>query len=386
MEKIIDNLLSNAFKYTNEGGTVTLSSEIRENKIYISVADTGTGIDEKELKNIFDRYYKGSNSADVEGTGIGLAFANQLAKLMNSSIEVKSKKNEGSIFTLIIPVDKIENCPEKSKTDEEIEVKQATGSAGYKMKTFFDDKPRILLVDDNKEMIDYLKNILEDHFNIDIAYNGFEALDKLKENKYDLISSDVMMPKMDGFVFRMKMNENPEWSNIPFILLTARSLKEDKLKGFKLGIDDYITKPFNTAEYIARITNLIKNKREREKWLNEKIEKSYGFVQEETFDDELIVKMEKIVLEHIDDPGFNVAVLAKEIGYSQRNLSRITRKLIGITPVNFILEIRLQKAYHLLKSHRFKTISEVRYEVGIDNASYFTKKFTERFGVRPGEV
>ena len=387
LEKIIDNLLSNAFKYTNEGGTVTLSSEIRGDKIYISVADTGTGIDKKDLKNIFNRYYKGINSNDVEGTGIGLAFADQLAKLMNGKIEVKSKKNKGSTFTLIIPADKIENCPEKSKADEEIEVKQVTGSTGYKMKTVFDDKPHILLVDDNKEMIDYLKNILEDYFNIDIAYNGFEALEKLKNNNnYDLVSSDVMMPKMDGFVFRMKMNEHPEWSNIPFILLTARSLKEDKLKGFKLGIDDYITKPFNTTEYIARITNLIKNKKEREKWMSGKAEDSPDFIHDKTIDDELISNMEKIVLKYIDDPDFNVAVLAKEMGYSQRNLSRITRKLIGITPVNLILEIRLQKAYHLLKTHKFKNISEVRYEVGIEHASYFTRKFVQRFGVKPGEI
>ena len=231
----------------------------------------------------------------------------------------------------------------------------------------------------------YLSGILEEYFHIDLAENGFEGLKRLKENKYDLVSSDVMMPGMDGFVFRAEMNKNLEWRNMPFILLTARSLKEDKLRGFKLGVDDYITKPFNAREYIARINNLIKNKIERKKWIDEKSE-DVLLPKEINVDSELIKEMEKMILKNIDNLDFSVTVMATEIGYSTRNLSRLTKKLIGLTPVNLILEVRLQKGYQLLKSNKYKTVSEVRYEVGIDNASYFSRKFVERFGVKPGEI
>ncbi len=385
LEKIINNLLSNAFKYTETGGSVKLLVDLKEEEVFIEVKDTGVGIDEKDIKHIFERYYQGSNSENITGTGIGLSFADRLAKMMGGSISVESKRNEGSTFTLQIPLEFSKDCPENMQETEIDESISGKSSSNYKIKAIFADKPRVLIVEDNYEMQKYLSGILKEYFHIDLAENGFEGLKKLKENKYDLVSSDVMMPGMDGFVFRQEINKNLEWRNIPFILLTARSLKEDKLKGFKLGIDDYITKPFNAIEYIARINNLIKNKQEREKWIDEKSEDTI-LPKEKSVDNEVINEIEKMILKNIDNPDFNVSVMATKMGYSPRNLSRLTKKLIGLTPVNLILEVRLQKAYQLLKSNKYKTVSEVRYEVGIDNASYFSKKFTERFGVRPGDV
>ena len=385
LEKIVNNLLSNAFKYTEAGGSVRLLVELKDNNVFISVQDSGVGIDENDVKHIFERYYQGQNSENITGTGIGLSFADRLAKMMGGSISVESKRNEGSIFTLQLPLDLSKECPEDVVVSNNNDLLVDTEKSNYKVKAIFADKPRILIVEDNYEMQKYLSSILEEYFHVELAENGFEGLKKLKENKYDLVSSDVMMPGMDGFVFRQEMNKNLEWRNIPFILLTARSLKEDKLRGFKLGVDDYITKPFNSTEYIARINNLIINKQERDKWINDKME-DINLPLEKNNDSDIIEELERIILENIDDPDFKVSKLAIKSNYSQRNLSRMTKKLIGLTPVNLILEVRLQKAYQLLKSNKYKTVSEVRYEVGIDNASYFTKKFTERFGIKPGEI
>jgi len=384
LEKILNNLLSNAFKYTEVGDSVKFLVDLKDEVVFISVEDSGVGIDEKDIKHIFDRYYQGSNSENITGTGIGLSFASRLAKMMGGDISVVSKKGSGSVFTLRLPLDIVsDKCLEGMKADRKEEPKSE--STSYKVRAIFDDKPKILVVEDNYEMQKYLLSILEDYFYVELAENGFEGLKKLKNNKYDLVSSDVMMPGMDGFVFRKEMNNNPEWRSLPFILLTARSLKEDKLKGFKLGVDDYITKPFNATEYIARINNLIKNKKERDKWVDEKIDNS-SQLKGNFADNKLMKEIEKLILDNIDDSNFKVSDLATKAGCSPRNLSRLTKKIIGLTPVNLILEVRLQKAYQLLKSNKYKTVSEVRYEVGIDNASYFTKKFTERFGLRPGDV
>ena len=197
----------------------------------------------------------------------------------------------------------------------------------------------------------------------------------------DLITSDVMMPNMDGFTLRQKINEQAEWKTIPFVLLTARTLESDKLKGFQLGIDDYVTKPFSLPELEARIHNLLKNKEVRREALelSEIDDATLPFSREEL----LLQEAEKIVLEKMDDPQFSVEVLAKQLGYSQRQLGRVFSKQTGLTLVKFILELRLQKARQLLESRQFATVTEVRYEVGIESASYFTKKFTERFGKNP---
>jgi len=381
MEKILNNLLSNAFKYSEAGGFVKLILKVNNNDVYISIKDTGVGIDKQDIEHIFDRYYQGQNAENITGTGIGLSFANRLAKMMGGDISVVSKKGEGSTFTLHLPLNISVDCPEDSG-EANFEEKMIEGKA-YEPNISFSGKPKVLIVEDNYEMQKYLKSILEDYFEIEFADNGFEGLKKLKDNKYDLISSDVMMPGMDGFVFKQEINKNLEWRNIPFILLTARSLKNDKLRGFKLGVDDYITKPFNATEYIARINNLINNKHEREKWIDERIE---NVSPKNKNEDELISKLESVIVDNISNTEFKVAQLATEVSCSKRNLSRLTKKIIGLTPVNLILEIRLQKAYQLLKSNKYKSISEVRYEVGIDNASYFTRKFVERFGIRPGEV
>lgn len=193
-----------------------------------------------------------------------------------------------------------------------------------------------------------------------------------------------MMPKIDGFKFKEALSENKRYKSIPFVFISAKSLEEDKLKGFDLGIDDYIVKPFNKNELLARVKNLIENKKSREQWSIE----NKDLLEESivSFDKKIIDKAEKAVLDNLSNENYKVVDLALEIGYSHRQLTRFLKQYTGMSPVKFILEIRLQKAYVLLQQKAFLTLSEVKYEIGITSTSYFNKKFKERFGVLPNEV
>jgi YesN/AraC family two-component response regulator len=191
-----------------------------------------------------------------------------------------------------------------------------------------------------------------------------------------------MMPNMDGFRLKEKINEIKQARNIPFIFLTARSLEEDKLMGLRLGVDDYVTKPFNREEYKARIYNLLKNYKVRMDGQSE----DPVYTHTESVDIQKLKEAERIVLINISNPDFKVTDLADELHYSQRQLARVIQQLTGLTPVGFILELRLQRAYHLIKSKSYSSLSEVRDEISIESSSYFSRKFKERFGVSPSEI
>lgn len=388
LEKIINNLVSNALKFTPSGKGIYFKTELTNSenlsRLDIKVSDSGPGIPSEDLPHIFDRFFQSKTSGQSEGgTGIGLAVASQLADLLDGQLSAKSKIGEGSTFTLNIPIEIVEKG-EFVKEINENEVSDIISNEKESLTAFSPlfingQKPQLLIVEDNPEMSAYLKKSLSKNYNCHVALDGEAALEYLHQsNPPDLITSDVMMPNMDGFSFREKINEKEEWRQIPFILLTARTLEEDKLKGFQLGIDDYVTKPFSLPELEARIHSLLENKLSREN-----IEKE----PEEVFspNEQLVRDAENLVLENIDDTTFSVEIMAKKLGYSQRQMARIFSKQTGLTPVKFILEIRLQKARQLLEKRQFATVAEVRYEIGIESASYFTRKFTERFGKNPKE-
>ena len=191
-----------------------------------------------------------------------------------------------------------------------------------------------------------------------------------------------MMPKIDGFELREKVLELPSKKDTPFILLTAKHLEIDKIKGFQLGINDYIVKPFNKNELLARVSNLIENSNQKKAW---KLENKDLIDQAESYDTKLLDKIQQVVMENITNEDFKIEDLAKEVGYSQRQLSRILNEYTGMSPVKFVLEIRLQKAYQLLQKKVYTTLSEVKYDVGISSTSYFNTKFKDRFGVMPSD-
>ena len=391
-EKILNNLLSNAIKHSKSGGSVQLavrSQDFEKRQILVfKMKDSGEGIPEEDLNRVFDRFYQSKSGKMTGGTGIGLALSKELAQLFEGDLKVESEVGKGSVFTLEIPLKKasVKNVPNEifEKQSSEAPIK-TNNQDGYQSILLNGKKPKVLVVEDNLEMSDFLTKMLEPHYECERAFNGKEALTKLESNNFDLITSDVMMPEMDGFEFRETVNKNSNWRQTPFIMLTARALENDKLQGFDLGVDDYITKPFSSKELLARIENLLKNKSERDAFQKENGSENSKSEQPQSAEKELLKQTEKIVLDNLDDPTFKVTDLAKKIGYSQRQLARIIRKLTGLSPVNFILEIRLQKAYQLFQSRQFMTVSEVRYEIGIESAAYFTTKFKARFGKNPKE-
>ncbi len=389
-EKVLNNLLSNAFKYSKPDGVITLRAGKENGLLKIEVQDTGRGIPPEQLEKIFERFYQveGDNEPLQGGTGIGLAYAKEIAQLFGGDLKVESEMNKGSNFILTMPLKK--TVLKKAVSEDTFERPQPNISKiETPLYSIQNEKPRILIVEDNPEMSKFLFQTLSNQFQCTTAIDGMDALNKLEKQNFDLITSDVMMPNMDGFTFLEKVHEREDFLTTPVIMLTARTLEEDKLRGFQLGVDDYLTKPFSTKELIARINNLLKNKKEREHWHQEN--NTQGTEQKTdkeplTFEKKLLKTAEEIVLKNLSNSSFKITDLARELNYSQRQVERIMKKLTGLSPVGFVREIRLQKAYQMIESRQFATISEVRYEVGMENASHFTKKFQERFGKRPNEV
>jgi DNA-binding response OmpR family regulator len=312
------------------------------------------------------------------GTGIGLALSRELAELLGGSLVVESQLGQGSTFTMSIPVTLVDDEEAEEETDFEITMDRI-----YQPILINGEKPHLLIVEDNADMREYLQSFLSEDYRCSFAVDGYEALQKIQTHSFDLISSDIMMPNMDGFQLKSKVNAMPEYQRTPFIFLTAKALEENILEGLTLGVDDYITKPFSKNEYKARIHNLLQNRVERSSGLVAG-EEEVG--KDRSIEEELLRNAEESVRKNLDNPNYKVTDLARELNYSQRQIARIMKELVGMTPVNFILELRLQRAYHLLKNKSRHSVSEVMYDVGIESASYFTRKFTERFGIRPSEV
>ncbi len=375
LEKILNNLISNAIKYSESGDSITLEMDRslleKESQLSIRIIDTGLGIPQDEIDHIFDRYYQSSVTLQSAGTGIGLAFVKELCELLGGVIKVESRVGKGSMFSIVLPVEQV--------TVKSISIDESEASSILELippLQIEGARPKILIVEDNPDMSTYLKSLLSPQYDCRVALNGREALSWLKQERYDLISSDIMMPEMDGMTFRAEVNKHVAWRNIPFIMLTARAMEEDKLDAFQLGIDDYITKPFSADEYRARVYSLLKNK----------IARAEEVEVELSPEEDLVKRAKSLVIEHLSDSSYRVNELAADLNYSTRQLGRKLKKSTGLTPVEFILELRLLKAYDLLKSRRYSTVNEVRYEIGIDSHSYFTTKFKERFGISPSEV
>lgn len=383
-EKILHNLLGNALKYTPAEGKVTMTVFRESDQYCFEVEDTGAGIHPDDLPFIFDRFYQAKNvrQATQGGTGVGLALSRELARLLGGELTVASESGKGSVFHLKVPLEVVSTPPVQ---EEDIQKTDSSVSMpGFAPLQVNGEKPRLLIVEDNPEMGKYLVQILEDHYQCVLANDGGVALKYLGLNTFDCITSDVMMPNMDGFELREEINKNKDWRQIPFLLLTARHLESDKIKGFQLGIDDYITKPFSTRELKARIHNLISNRLERLAYTESP--QSVVEEQSESVDQAFLRKLENKVLEHLENPQFGVEDLAKAMNYSAKQLGRILKRYTGMSTVAFILEVRLQKARAILEKRMCASVMEAQLAVGISSTSYFTKKFTERFGKNPKEV
>lgn len=380
LEKILNNFISNAIKYSPSNTAIYFKADLTENKLVIKVIDSGPGIDVSEKELIFKRFYQSKNGDSIGGVGIGLSLAKEFSESLGGSVNVESEKGKGSTFMVKLPVEIVKEVAQES----EKETQEHKPSTALSLQTSIEKKFKILIVEDNPEMSDFLTTILSPMFKCDTAFDGQEALQKVTNTRYDIIVSDVMMPNTDGFEFRKQLSRLEHYKSTPFVFITAKSLEEDKMYGLNLGVDDYITKPFSKDELIARLNNLLSNKKERELWIRDNLE----FIGDNdgTAEEQLLQKVKQIIAENISDENFKVTKLAEDVGYSQRQLARLLKKYTGLSPVQFVLEVRLTRAYNAVMEKKFKTVSELRYHVGIPGAAYFNRKFQERFGSSPSEM
>lgn len=407
LEKILNNLLSNAFKFTPAGEEVCLEVEADATWLYFRVQDGGLGIHEKDIPHIFDRFYqaKYSKTTALGGTGIGLALCKEFTQLLGGTIEVQSDGQKGSTFLLKLPK-KAAEAP--SKEEPELEstrplTKSTKADASWKGTT---KKPTLLCVEDNIDMQGFLMDLLQDQYRILTANNGLEGLKILKENKQkiDLVISDAMMPLLDGFSMLERLKADEDLRHLPVIMLTARAAEEDKLRALTIGVDDYLLKPFSRKELLARIQNLLQNYEKRKLWKQDLLraakqvqqqvrqeEKELEVqVEEEEEQPEIsqqdllwMKEVETELKKHLADEEFTIETLARKMLLSKRQLERKIKKVTGLSPAKLVLEVRMQAARDYLEKGRYSSLSELSYAVGFKTSSYFSKRYYKRFGKKP---
>lgn len=379
LEKVINNLVYNAIKFNEPGGWIKTNSFVSDDgkDIIFLIANSGTGIKAEDLPHVFERFYQGNTTKPkAEGVGIGLSLVREFTLLMNGSVHVTSSRELGTTFTLRFPV------------ISQPAFRPATDTIGTELpETVWEEfalKQTVLIVEDNAEMRYYLREVLADKVNIAEACNGSEALDWLKEKRADLVITDLMMPEMDGKELIMHLKTDAAYKKIPVIMLTALADTKNQLTMLRLGIDDYIVKPFSAPELRVRVYNLLHNLEERRRFDDTPVEADDIPIESpeaETFRERITV----FVLKRIRNTGVSVYDLAYELGMSERQLYRLAKSLTGCTPAQLVKEVRLQKAYELLLSGTIHKLADVTKQVGFEDSNYFARQFYNRFGKRPTE-
>lgn len=395
VDKIVYNLLSNALKYTPEGGTVEVGlEETQKGKtVSISVSDTGIGIPPEHLNDIFVRFYNNKHINSGQTNGIGLSLTRELAELHHGSISVESKLGEGSAFKVVIPIGKtsyseneIDNCllhisrssddySEKNDDTELVEVEE-----GILQK----ENVNILLVEDNPDILQTVKNILDKRYNILTATDGLIALEIVKEKDVDLIISDVMMPRMDGLELCKTIKTDINTSHIPVLLLTAKSSVEDRIDCYDAGADGYISKPFDIKLLVARINNFLKNKKNKQSEFKANAEINISILEYASLDETFLTRAVELIEEHLSDSEFDIEAFTSAMNMSKSTLYRKIKTMTDLSPNDFIRNIRLKHACQMLKNQSVP-ISEVAYATGFSEQRYFAKCFKAEFGMTPTE-
>ena len=391
IEKILFNLLSNAYKYTPDNGKVSVHLEYTPppgnetvGTLAIEVSDTGIGIPAGMHEKIFERFFQTDvpDSMVNQGTGIGLAITKEFVKLHNGVISVKSEPEKGTSFTVLLPANKINEPPSRplamdASIDEAERLALDEMKSNGKMKT-------ILVVEDNEDLRFYLKDNLKRDYHVAEAINGKEGWEKVQQLNPDLVVSDIMMPLMDGIELARNIKTDTATAHIPVILLTAMGSEDKQLEGYKIGINDYITKPFTFEILASRITNLLAQQKLLQKRFQKQIEINPGEITVTPVDEKFMKQALAAVEKNMDNPDFSVEDLSREM-----NMSRVTlyRKILSLTdkpPLEFIRSIRLKRAAQLLAKSGM-TIAEIAYEVGFNNPKVFSRFFKEEFKVTPSQ-
>ena len=388
IERICYNLLSNALKYTSEGGEITLTAKEENGRVMISVADNGCGISSDELPYIFDRFYQAKNAG--RGTGIGLAIVKAFTELHHGEVSATSVEGKGSTFTIHIPVrqkgevtnqptEKIEQLVEPSSAQE---VPNQARHIDELIQPYQTDKPEVLIIDDNIDIRTYLRSVLSEKYNVSEAADGKAGLELARKIVPDIVLSDIMMPVMDGLAFCQQLKTDKAISHIPVILLTARSLDEQRAEGYEHGADAYLSKPFSLRLLLSRIDNLIESRKKlNQTWSKGVEDDEIGNISNE-IDKSFLKQLRKIIQENLANSDLSVEQIGDEIGLSRVQLYRKVKALTGYSPVEIVRKARLTRARHLLQTTE-RTVSEVAYAVGFSTPSYFSKCYKDEFGENP---
>lgn len=402
MDKIIYNLLSNAFKFTSKGGKIKVSLQLSENEMLrLSVEDTGCGIPQALMGNIFDRFYQVSDTQDKKlretiGSGIGLNLTKMLVELHHGHIWVKSKEGEGSLFTIEIPY-RQQSYPANEQSHvpteytstysmesinillDDLEINKNGNSAPNNTNPH---RSSILIVEDNTDIRTMLKQELQQHFRIMESSNGKDGYELAVTHLPDLIITDIMMPVMSGLDMTRRLRNNKNTRQIPIIMLTAKTTSADSIEGVQAGADVYITKPFDLRYLVVNVINILhKQALSKVKYDTGEEAIQSGF-DVKSADDKLIERLNNTIKKHLDDPSLSIESLSSELGISRVHLHRKLKELCQLTPSIYLRNMRLEHAAHLLRTKRI-TIAEVAYAVGFNSHQYFTNCFKDFFGMSP---
>lgn len=405
VERICYNLISNALKYNRKGGTVTVKVCSEGGNAVISVADTGVGMSKAVVARVFDKFFQAKSGGG--GTGVGLAIVKAFAELHGGSVSVDSTESEGSVFTVRLPLTPergVAAAPDveadagtdavRRIVDGDMKMLQSSAyvSSAVSESSDFDkitspdepeNKPIVLVVDDNMDVRQYVSSILQDGYDVRQAADGKEGLDAALKTVPDLIVCDVMMPVMDGLEMCRRVKEATATSHVPVILLTSNAQESQRAEGYDCGADAYITKPFSSKVLLSRVRNLIEN-RKRLKYVYTTMdgeEERAGADPDSQFMD----SFRRTVGKHLSDSSLSVETISSELGLSRVQMYRKVKQLTGSSPVEIIRVTRLKKAERLLKTTG-RTVSEISYDVGFSSPSYFSKCFKDYFGIAPGDV
>lgn len=386
LEKVVYNVLSNAFKFSEDGESVAFRVSYTGEELHIHVSDSGRGISEEKLPFIFDRFYQVDSSItkDREGSGIGLSLSKDLIELMDGTITVSSEEGKGTFFTIQVPIEKIKMPEIKTDIVPSTSVDKAIGIKAYEFpKAEVDGASKILVIEDNEDMRQHIRKQLLHHYSVIEAKHGEQGLKLATSNPPDLVITDLMMPKMDGMEVCRRLKSDIHTSHIPIIMLTARAGEANKIEGLETGADEYLTKPFSAKELLVRTRNLI----EQRKRLLEHYQKSERTLVPEkitttSLDKKFLEQVLALLEKDHADSNFGVTQMQRELAMSKTQLNRKLKALTQESPRDLLRNFRLKRAAQLL-AQKSDTVTQIAYQVGFTNLSYFAKCFKELYGVSP---
>jgi signal transduction histidine kinase/DNA-binding response OmpR family regulator len=399
MEKIFYNLLTNAFKFTPSGGTIRVSMIQKKKSVVITVSDTGKGIAQDQLENIFNRFFQADAGKEsyYESSGIGLTLTKELVELHHGTINVKSQLGKRTTFFLEFPLGNKHLQEDEIVTREIIPLNQNLEASNLELKENVTVKseevtkkarsskrPTLLIVEDNKDMRAFIRQKLESDYQIIEAFDGEEGIEKAIEHIPDLIISDVMMPKKNGYEVCKTLKTDVRTSHIPIVLLTAKAAQEEKIEGLETGADDYLTKPFDAKELLIRVQNLIAIREQLRQRFAASINLKPSEVTTNSIDAEFLQNAMQIVEINMESEDFNIETFTQKIGMSRSTLNRKLKALTNQTINQFIQSARLNRAADLIRQ-KSGTVAEIGFQTGFRSTAYFVKCFKDKFGVTPGK-